>query len=84
MFACRLVALIVANAFPVAVPAGPPYVIDDPEPTDYQHYEIYIFSQGTGGRAGNRGAYGIDFNCGAAENLRLTASLPIAHATAAG
>ena len=26
--------------------AGPPYLSDDPEPTDYQHYEIYAFGNG--------------------------------------
>jgi hypothetical protein len=24
--------------------AGPPYQTDDPQPTDYRHYEIYVFS----------------------------------------
>ena len=27
--------------------AGPPFVTDDPEPVDYQHYEMYFFSLGT-------------------------------------
>jgi hypothetical protein len=27
--------------------AGPPFMTDDPEPTDYQHWELYVFSQGT-------------------------------------
>ena len=27
--------------------AGPPFITDDPEPTDYQHWELYVFSQGT-------------------------------------
>jgi hypothetical protein len=27
--------------------AGPPYISDDPEPTDYQHFEIYTYSLGT-------------------------------------
>ena len=25
--------------------AGPPFVTDDPEPVDYQHWEFYIASQ---------------------------------------
>lgn len=31
----------------VATPAhaGPPYVTDDPEPVDYQHWEVYVASQ---------------------------------------
>src|SRR6185437_10432619 len=42
--------------------AGPPYVSDDPEPTDYRHFEIYTFSNGTATRDGTTGASGIDFN----------------------
>jgi len=56
--------------------AGPPYVSDDPEPTDYQHFEIYTFTNGTTTRGGTVGAGGIDFNYGAAPDLQLTATLP--------
>jgi hypothetical protein len=56
--------------------AGPPYLSDDPEPTDYKHYEIYTFSNGTATQDGRSGAMGIDFNYGAAPNLQLTATLP--------
>ena len=56
--------------------AGPPYVSDDPEPTDYQHYEIYTFSDGTAVRGGLSGEAGIDVNYGAAPNLQLTATVP--------
>jgi hypothetical protein len=56
--------------------AGPPYLSDDPEPTDYKHYEIYTFSNGTATRDGRSGEMGIDFNYGAAPNLQLTATLP--------
>ena len=58
--------------------AGPPYLSDDPEPTDYGHYEIYTFSNGTRVRGGTDGEAGIDFNYGGAPNLQLTATLPIA------
>jgi hypothetical protein len=57
--------------------AGPPFVSDDPEPTDYKHFEIYTFSSGTATRGDLGGASGIDFNYGAAPNLQLTATLPI-------
>ena len=56
--------------------AGPPYVSDDPEPTDYKHYEIYTFSNGTVTSAGTSGETGVDFNYGAAPDLQLTATLP--------
>jgi hypothetical protein len=51
-------------------------VSDDPEPTDYKHYEIYTFSSGTATRDGRSGEMGVDFNYGAAPNLQLTATLP--------
>ena len=56
--------------------AGPPYVSDDPEPTDYQHFEIYTYNLGTAARNGTAGQSGIDFNYGAAPDLQLTATLP--------
>jgi hypothetical protein len=57
--------------------AGPPYVTDDPEPTDYQHFEIYAFGQGTDTRNGDASSAGIDFNYGAAPDLQLTAVMPV-------
>src|SRR5271170_1435998 len=57
--------------------AGPPYVSDDPEPTDYRHFEIYSFNNGMAARDGISGASGIDFNYGAAPDLQLTATLPV-------
>ena len=56
--------------------AGPPYVTDDPEPTDTGHWEIYAYTQAT--RAGSEalGEQGLDINYGAAKDLQLTAVLP--------
>lgn len=56
--------------------AGPPYVSDDPEPTDYKHFEIYTYNSGTTTRGGTDGEAGIDLNYGAAPDLQLTATLP--------
>jgi hypothetical protein len=70
-FAGFILALWTLPAF-----AGPPYVADDPEPTDYQHFEIYTFNLGTAARGGTNGESGIDFNYGAAPNLQLTAVVP--------
>src|SRR5882724_11978266 len=64
--------------------AGPPYVSDDPEPTDYKHFEIYTFNNGTRTRDGTGGETGIDFNYGAAPDLQLTATLPGAFNQPAG
>jgi hypothetical protein len=64
--------------------AGPPYHSDDPEPTDYQHYEIYAFTNGIVTQDGTSGAGGIDFNYGGAPNLQLTATFPIGYAFPSG
>jgi hypothetical protein len=70
-----IVVAIVALVRPAL--AGPPYVSDDPEPTDYKHFEIYTFTSGTATRGDIGGASGIDFNYGAAPDLQLTATLPM-------
>lgn len=70
-------------ACPVAQ-AGPPFLSDDPEPTDYQHYEIYAFANGNVGDNGSGGEAGIDFNYGARPDLQLTAVLPAAYARPSG
>jgi hypothetical protein len=66
------------------VRAGPPYVTDDPQPTDDAHYEIYLFDGGTRTRDGTGGAAGIDFNYGGASDLQLTAVLPLVFDRSAG
>jgi hypothetical protein len=71
-------------AAPAPALAGPPYVSDDPEPTDYRHWEIYVFATG-GGRQGETAAdAGVDLNYGAARDLQLTAVLPLSYDRAAG
>jgi hypothetical protein len=57
--------------------AGPPYVSDDPEPTEYRHFEIYTFNLGTSTRTSTDGETGIDFNYGGMPDLQLTATLPL-------
>jgi len=61
--------------------AGPPFLTDDPEPTDTGHWEIYgplIEAEGRG--AEFEGAAGAELNYGAARDLQLTVGLPIAYA----
>ncbi|HEX4694326.1 transporter [Sphingomonas sp.] len=57
--------------------AGPPYDTDDPEPTDYRHWEIYLFGAGARSLGAFDGSAGLDLNYGAAKNLQLTATLPV-------
>jgi len=61
--------------------AGPPYITDDPEPTDFQHYENYVFWTGTNTRDGTSASAGLDLNYGGAPGLQLTAVLPMAYQT---
>lgn len=75
-----LLILMLAASASSPVFAGPPYVADDPEPTDEGHYEVYLYASGEHGSDGNAGAAGIDFNYGAAPDLQLTAVLPWAYA----
>jgi hypothetical protein len=72
----RIGAALVLTAIANQAQAGPPYVSDDPEPTDYKHFEIYTFTNGATTRDGTAGASGIDFNYGAAPDLQLTATVP--------
>jgi hypothetical protein len=67
-----------------AAVAGPPFVSDDPEPTDTGHFEIYTFNNGTNTRSGTSGESGIDFNYGAAPDLQLTATAPAGYSDTMG
>ena len=57
--------------------AGPPYISDDPEPTDQGHWEIYHFATGTRTFGVTAGQAGIDINYGAYKDLQLTAVIPV-------
>jgi hypothetical protein len=58
--------------------AGPPYVTDDPEPTDTGHWENYLYSQGAStAEQSLRAQAGIELNYGAAANTQLSWSVPL-------
>ena len=69
-------ALLLIGVAPAA--AGPPYLSDDPEPTDPGRWEIYNFVSGARGPSGLGGEVGLDINYGGAKDLQLTAGLPLA------
>jgi len=71
VWTAAIISLISANA-----DAGPPYVTDDPAPTDYQHWENFQFVNFTHVAGTTSGSAGLDLNYGAAENLQLTMVLP--------
>lgn len=64
--------------------AGPPFVLDDPQPTDNGHWEIYAFANGASAGSGSGGEAGFDINSGAAPDLQLTAVLPVGYSQVAG
>lgn len=72
---------ICAVALAIAGPAwaGPPYVTDDPEPTDQGHWEIYGFANGVHLSGATAGESGLDINYGAARDLQLTVVVPAAY-----
>jgi len=74
-----LAMLCVSFMGPFPAFTGPPYVTDDPEPTDYRHWEIYVFGSGTEARDGSGGATGLDFNYGAGPDLQLSLTLPLGY-----
>lgn len=57
--------------------AGPPFVTDDPEPTDTGHWEIYNFVAGTQVAGDMAGQAGFDINYGGAKDLQLTTTIPL-------
>jgi len=79
-----LLAALILCVLPALALAGPPYVTDDAEPTDYKHFEIYAFTSGTNTRDGTGGAGGIDFNYGGAPDLQLTMVLPLEYDSPVG
>ena len=71
LFAALVIAGAAAPAF-----AGPPYLTDDPVPTDTGHWEIYGFSAGEGRGSDVDADVGLDLNYGPVKGIQLTATLP--------
>jgi hypothetical protein len=60
--------------------AGPPFVTDDPEPVDYQHWEFYIASQDSKIKGDWSGtAPHFEVNYGAVPDLQLHLIVPLAY-----
>jgi len=75
-------ALMLAAASDAAL-AGPPFVTDDPEPTEYGHLESYVYSEGSVTRHQMSGSIvGAEVNYGAAPDLQISAALPLGFSAA--
>ena len=70
--------LLAVLAIPRLAEAGPPYVTDDPEPTETGHFENYLYMQGTrvSGQAFDLGV-GVEIDYGAFANTQTTLTLPL-------
>lgn len=78
---CRVAAWLLVACLPQSALAGPPFLTDDPEPTETGHWEIYApLVEAAGQGADVEGAVGVELNYGALPNLQLTLGLP-AHYT---
>ena len=64
----------------VQAPAGPPFLTDDPEPVEYQHWEFYVASQDfkTSGD-GSGTAPHLELNYGVIPNVQLHLIAPLAY-----
>ncbi len=78
---CALAILLAAVATfrPSPANAGPPYVTDDPVPTDYRNWEIYTGLQYENECCGvvAAGLPFAEFNYGAMPNVQVSISLPL-------
>jgi hypothetical protein len=72
------VAVVLANGA-VGASAGPPFLTDDPEPTDTRHWELYTPQFQAAGIGGDlSGSFGAEINYGPVRNVQLTLDVPIA------
>lgn len=80
-----LVAATALISFASSAWAGPPFLTDDPEPTETGHWEIYgPLIDGEGRGSDFEGKTGVEINYGAANDLQLTLGLPAAYSHSAG
>jgi hypothetical protein len=64
--------------------AGPPYLSDDPEPTDLGHWEVYNFVNGSKNHGDLNGEAGVDFNYGPVKDVQLTGVFPAGYESPSG
>lgn len=75
----RVVLAVAVLGIATPLRAGPPYVTDDPEPTDTGHWENYAFVSGVHTPGDTDGEAGFDLNYGAAKDLQLTLVVPLGY-----
>ena len=78
LLGCAVIMIALIGLLPAAVSAGPPYATDDPEPVEYQHWEIYLgslLSRDAGEWSGT--APHVEVNYGAVPDLQLHIIMPL-------
>jgi hypothetical protein len=78
-------AVFSALSLTVVLQAGPPFITDDPEPVELNHWELYVF--GTGDRTADASAISapaIEFNYGLAPDTQFHLIAPVANASSSG
>jgi hypothetical protein len=71
---------LAALLLPAAARAGPPFLTDDPEPTDAGHWEIYApLFEAEGAGEDFEGTFGAEINYGAAKDVQVTVGLPASY-----
>jgi hypothetical protein len=71
---------LAAVVLPVSAHAGPPFLTDDPEPTETKHWEVYApLFEADGAGKDFEGAFGAEINYGAAKDVQLTVGLSAAY-----
>jgi hypothetical protein len=78
-YQAALRATLIGAALAAATPAlaGPPYITDDPQPTDLGHWENYTFVSGVHTPGQTVGQAGFDLNYGGFKDTQLTAVIPL-------
>jgi len=76
----RLAAMLLATAAQPAF-AGPPYLTDDPVPTDTHHWEIYAYTDDNALHGQHEGEAGFDINYGLVKDVQLTTVITGAYAS---
>lgn len=73
-----LLAVCLNLTLPLRTFAGPPFLTDDPEPVDYQHWEAYIFTQGDhSGNGYNVEGPAVEMNYGVLPDTQLHLIVPM-------
>ncbi len=76
-----LAALFAATFAATPTIAGPPFLTDDPEPTEQGHWEIYApLMEVSGKGSAYEGSIGTEINYGATRDVQVTLGLPVAFA----